>query len=240
MMVRLGVVMTFLVATLGSWALMKPPGSGIDRLANGEIILPEPEVARAAPTAAILPAPAMMHHDERLLGDTQSAILDGLGFGRSVETPTELRDMTAGVLSGIGGITGVETSVEISPLAAMVIAGISARTDDASMDAMINTAFTAGEVDVPAALITTNGTVDTQVLLTSIVTGAKQRMGQPITAPVTQIATYTVTTGDSLAGIAAQIYGDVLAYPRLLEANDDLMSSPAQISVGMQLVVPPI
>jgi nucleoid-associated protein YgaU len=197
-------------------------------------------VTRAVPADPILPDPAMVRHDDQLLADTQSAILDGLGFGRSIATPTELRDMTAGVLDGIGGITGMTNSVEVPALAAVIISGISSRTDDATLDTIVNEAFAKGELNVPAALMTTEGAVDTASLLASILTGAKQRMGQPLPAPVTQIATYTVAAGDSLASIAALLYGDVLAYPKLLEANDDIMASPAQIATGMQLVVPPL
>lgn len=244
MIVRLGIVATFLVLTLGSWALMKPPSSGVDRLANGALIVPEAEaedevqVTRAAPTTPLLPEAAVTAYDADALAAVRGAILDGLGFGASAETPAELRDMTSGVLNGIGGITGLEASVEVPALSAMVIEGLRARTDDASMDAILNTAFAAGEVEVPAALITTQGTLDTPTLLASIVSGAKARMGEDMVQLTPQIATYTVQEGDSLAAIAARLYGDMEAYPKLLQANDDLMVTPAQITTGMQLLVP--
>lgn len=243
MMVRLGIVATFLLLTLGSWALMKPPSAGVDRLANGALVLPEEAVAetvtRSAPAQALLPEAVLAGHDARLLAETRDAILDGLGFGQSAATPTELRDRTAGVLDGIGGITGLASEVRVTPLAELVIDGLRARTDDASMDALLNSAFASGEIQVPAALITTQGTVDSQTLLASIVVGARARMGEEIAPLTPEIATYTVREGDSLAGIAARLYGNVDAYPRLFEANDDLMATPAQISAGMLLVVPP-
>lgn len=47
---------------------------------------------------------------------------------------------------------------------------------------------------------------------------------------------YIVQPGDSLSIIAGKVYGDILAWPKLLEANK--LSSPDQIEAGMVLNIP--
>lgn len=50
--------------------------------------------------------------------------------------------------------------------------------------------------------------------------------------------TYLVQPGDTLWGIATQLYGDVNKIPILLDANRDILPSPESLSVGMELKIP--
>ena len=47
---------------------------------------------------------------------------------------------------------------------------------------------------------------------------------------------YVVQPGDSLSSIAGKVYGDIYAWPRLLQANP--MFNPNRIEVGMVLTIP--
>jgi nucleoid-associated protein YgaU len=49
---------------------------------------------------------------------------------------------------------------------------------------------------------------------------------------------YTVKSGDTLSKIAKYIYGDANAYPRIFEANKDILKNPDQIQVGQKLKLP--
>ena len=48
----------------------------------------------------------------------------------------------------------------------------------------------------------------------------------------------TVQAGDTLGGIAIAAYGDALMYPRIFQANRDILRNPNDISIGQRLRVP--
>jgi nucleoid-associated protein YgaU len=50
--------------------------------------------------------------------------------------------------------------------------------------------------------------------------------------------TYVVVSGDSLSKIAKREYGDANKWPRIYEANRDLIKDPNLIYPGQQLKVP--
>lgn len=50
--------------------------------------------------------------------------------------------------------------------------------------------------------------------------------------------TYTVRRGDTLAGIAREVYGDPGAWERIFEANRDRLDSPHALRVGQELKIP--
>ena len=52
-------------------------------------------------------------------------------------------------------------------------------------------------------------------------------------------ATYTVRSGDTLSGIAAQMLGSTQRYHEIFEANRDQLNSPDDLRPGMELVIPP-
>ena len=227
------IVATVGIAVLGSWALMKPPNAGLERLATGEIVGPVATVARAAPTATILLAPEVPERGSLMLDQTVAAILNGLGF------PDETQDAATLHHASVARVNpAVAANVEGLPLVELIVEAITARTDDASIDAMVNTAAANGDITVLAALMTTDGVFDTPVLLASVVLGAQMRLGEAPAERAPSNAIYTVAAGDSLAGIAHKIFGNASDYPKLMAANSAILSSPADVVVGMQLLVP--
>lgn len=63
------------------------------------------------------------------------------------------------------------------------------------------------------------------------------------TAPMAEQAqeqqSYTVRQGDTLSTIAKQHYGNSQAWPRIFDANRDVLSNPDHIKPGQQLKLPP-
>ena len=49
---------------------------------------------------------------------------------------------------------------------------------------------------------------------------------------------YEVKKGDSLSKIAQQYYGDPMLYPRIFEANKDILKDPNKIKPGQKLRIP--
>ncbi len=63
---------------------------------------------------------------------------------------------------------------------------------------------------------------------------APEPESEPTTAPVF----YVVRPADTLSRISGRVYGDTNAWPRIYEANRDLLRTPDALSPGMSLVIP--
>lgn len=50
--------------------------------------------------------------------------------------------------------------------------------------------------------------------------------------------TYTVKSGDTLGAIAKQFYGNASDYPKIFEANRNILSDPDKIKPGQELTIP--
>jgi nucleoid-associated protein YgaU len=50
---------------------------------------------------------------------------------------------------------------------------------------------------------------------------------------------YEVVSGDSLSKIAKREYGDAKLWPKIFEANKDLLKDPNKIFPGQKLKIPP-
>ena len=50
---------------------------------------------------------------------------------------------------------------------------------------------------------------------------------------------YEVKSGDSLSKIAKHEYGDANAWPKIFEANKDILKDPNKIYPGQKLKIPP-
>lgn len=80
-----------------------------------------------------------------------------------------------------------------------------------------------------------------QKLIIPVVTPRAPTVGDILEGASTSKVTYTegkyiVQPGDSLSLIAQKVYGDLYAWPRLLQVNS--LISPDQIEVGMILTIP--
>jgi nucleoid-associated protein YgaU len=49
---------------------------------------------------------------------------------------------------------------------------------------------------------------------------------------------HVVKTGDTLSKIAEEYYGDKMLYPKIFEANKDVLSDPNKIKPGQRLRIP--
>ncbi|MBV6417842.1 MAG: putative protein YgaU [Steroidobacteraceae bacterium] len=49
---------------------------------------------------------------------------------------------------------------------------------------------------------------------------------------------YVVKKGDTLSKIAGEFYGDPLLYPKIFEANRDILTDPNRIKPGQKLRIP--
>lgn len=201
--------------------------------------------------------------DDTRLSDMTNNVLAELGFAgvESVTTNSQTqRQSTSDILAGIEAATGQRSVLEESQtLEAIVIAALQAGETDARIDTIVNEAAAAGTVAVPEILVTSDGRVDTHVLLNNIVTQAQIASGGvapsvPEVTPdsvvgmevrVVQRATdevearfYTVQNGDSLGAISIKFFGSIEHYNTIFEANKGLLSSPDRIRVGQRLVIP--
>jgi hypothetical protein len=62
--------------------------------------------------------------------------------------------------------------------------------------------------------------------------------GRALVDPYNGFSQYQVKRGDTLSSIAKQFYDSSSLYPRIFEANRDLLSSPEKISPGQTLRIP--
>ncbi len=56
--------------------------------------------------------------------------------------------------------------------------------------------------------------------------------------PGAESTMYTVKSGDTLSGIAKQVYGDASKYHLIFEANQPMLTDPNKIFVGQSLRIP--
>lgn len=160
----------------------------------------------------------------------------------------QMRSLTSNILAGINGTApDVSEDAQASPasLKTLVEQAMSAGQSDAYLEALIGEAADKGQIEVPDAMRTTDGTVDTRTLLASIVA---KSAGQDTTGTTTSLAKeaegaqedrfHKVVRGDSLAAISLDYYGEAVAYTRIFEANRDRLSSPNKIIVGQTLLIP--
>lgn len=60
--------------------------------------------------------------------------------------------------------------------------------------------------------------------------------GPPADDPYAQF--YVVKKGDTLSRIAEEFYGDKMLYPKIFEANRDILVDPNRIKPGQRLRIP--
>lgn len=196
------------------------------------------------------------------LDQTTSAILAELSILPKSEISTEeaqMQAMSAAALNGLRSVRGKQADTTAT-LETLVASALKEGQTDAAIDAIVNEAAGKGEISVPSALVTSDGKVDTAVLLANLVTKAQVAAGkQQEVNPADVVAGgdgvevrlvskangdldshqfYTVLPGDSLGAIAAKFYGDAAYFPTIFDANRALLASPDKLNVGQRLVIP--
>ena len=77
------------------------------------------------------------------------------------------------------------------------------------------------------------------VLLAGNVEGVEKVMAVTVKAADQQkVEYYEIKSGDSLSAIAKKFYGDAMQYPRLFEANREVIKDPDKIYPGQKIRVP--
>ena len=285
-MIRTTVAFFVFAVVICGLIIFRPFSGGDDVVADrlGTPVAADVDVTRAAPNeinalaqaaAAVAPdrsglieAPrrvdvARPNTDDTHLSDMTNNVLAELGFAgvEPVTTNSQVqRQSTSDILAGIEAATGQHSILEErDTLEAIVIAALRAGESDENIDVIVNEAAAAGTVAVPQILVTSDGRVDTHVLLNNIVTEAQIASGgapaaRPTATPdntdgmevrFVQRATdevearfYTVQPGDSLGGISITFFGSTEHYETIFNANKGLLSSPDRIRVGQRLVIP--
>ena len=77
------------------------------------------------------------------------------------------------------------------------------------------------------------------VLLAGNVKGVEKVMAVTVKTPdEPRVEYYEIVSGDTLSGIAKKFYGDAMQYPRLFDANREVIKDPDLIYPGQKIRVP--
>ena len=79
------------------------------------------------------------------------------------------------------------------------------------------------------------------VLLAGNIRGVSEVKADRLEAPAVDdnIEYYIIASGDSLSKIAKHFYGNAMDYPRLFEANKEVIKDPDLIYPGQKIRIPP-
>ena len=213
--------------------------------------LPQPIVNEIVIAPQPAPAP-QVQTDDVAISATAANVLAGLGL--QLDVPVSETKNSSGAENAIPASAAPSTALEN-----LVVAALKEGRPDSEIDSLVNAAARAGQLSVPEVLVTSDGRVDTAILLQSIIneatiaaggegpavpdtptgdgTGVEVRVVQRATE-TEQYRFYTVGPGDSLGAIAVKFYGNVNKYPLIYQANRSILPSPDQIQVGQRLSIP--
>lgn len=90
-----------------------------------------------------------------------------------------------------------------------------------------------GEADSPEAM-------EKAVLMAGNVKGVKEVKADQVAAPpqTAEVEYYVIEKGDTLSAIAKRFYGDANAYPRIFEANREVIQDANLIFPGQKIRIP--
>ena len=104
----------------------------------------------------------------------------------------------------------------------------------------LGVAFDDGAVDLSGKADSAEA-VEKAVLLAGNVKGVTDvkidNMDAP--APAPDVEYYTIVSGDSLSKIAKNVYGNAMDYPKLFDANKEVIKDPDLIYPGQKIRIPP-
>jgi len=149
-------------------------------------------------------------------------------------TPLDLNALTNNVL---GQMIPATTEAADPNLVTLVVESVLQRQSDTYISVLLNTARDRGRITVPAALLTADGRVDSQSLLTALVR-ASGAEAPAIVQEVTIPSRHLISAQDSLAGLALRYYGSTAGVAKLLAANPHLDAASLSLVPGETLLLP--
>lgn len=104
----------------------------------------------------------------------------------------------------------------------------------------LSVAFNEGVVNL-SGKADSAATLEKAVLLAGNVKGVTEVTieGMDAPSPEPEVQYYTVVGGDSLSKIAKQFYGNAMDYPKLFDANREVIKDPDLIYPGQKIRIPP-
>ncbi|HOW75968.1 MAG TPA: peptidoglycan-binding protein LysM [Candidatus Competibacteraceae bacterium] len=99
--------------------------------------------------------------------------------------------------------------------------------------------FKDGQVQLSGDAITPEA-MEKAVLLAGNVQGVEKVSADQVKAPpqTGQVEYYTIQAGDNLSSIAKKFLGNASAYPKIFEANREVIKDPDKIYVGQKIRIP--
>jgi nucleoid-associated protein YgaU len=102
------------------------------------------------------------------------------------------------------------------------------------------------QVDVEDGVVTLAGEAESAealekaVLMAGNVEGVAEVRSDNVVAPAAtdKVEYYEIVSGDTLSAIAQKYYGKASAYPRIFEANREVIKDPDKIYVGQKIRIP--
>ena len=102
------------------------------------------------------------------------------------------------------------------------------------------------QVDVKDGVVTLAGeaesaeAVEKAMLMAGNVAGVKEVRADKVVAPAAtdKVEYYEIVSGDTLSAIAQRYYGKASAYPKIFEANREVIKDPDKIYVGQKIRIP--
>lgn len=78
------------------------------------------------------------------------------------------------------------------------------------------------------------------ILMAGNIKGVENVTAEGLTAPeqTTKVEYYTIVSGDTLSGIAKKYLGNAMDYPKIFEANREVIKDPDKIFVGQKIRIP--
>lgn len=102
------------------------------------------------------------------------------------------------------------------------------------------------QVDVKDGVVTLAGQAESAealektMLMAGNVKGVTEVRSDGVVAPAAtdKVEYYEIVSGDTLSAIAQKYYGKASAYPRIFEANREVIKDPDKIYVGQKIRIP--
>lgn len=125
------------------------------------------------------------------------------------------------------------TGIVIEGLEDLLKVALERKMSGDEIDQWLEQAASSGALDIPPYMRRADGTLDTPMILSTLVETSAEMSITPKTGKP-----YIVKSGDSLASIAFENYGNTAKVEDIFWANRDRLASPDKISVGQTLYLP--